>query len=141
MFVVGLLAFDTDIFCLEHLGDIIPQSTIDGLRSYCMEEPLVAIPGEWESPWQAISWIVWGIFAIDVSLKYRAVRNWKVFLRRHWFDLLLLIPFFRIMKILRILRLLQTAKAARAYKMIKLVKEIRNYFRAYKKTKRFVPRD
>lgn len=140
MFVVGFLAFDTDVFCLYDLGDTIPQAIINGLRPYCVEEPLVSILGEWEGTWQAISWIVWGIFA-DVGMKYRAVGNWKVFLRKHWFDLLLLIPFFRIMKILRILRLLQTAKAARAYKTVKLVKVFRNYFRAYKKTKRFVPKE
>ena len=37
------------------------------------------------------------VFLVDVIFKYRAIGNWKIFLRKHWFDILLLIPFFRIL--------------------------------------------
>ena len=108
IFFVGLLAFDTDLLGLE--------------------DPIIEIPLHLETPWDIISWIIWGVFAVDVFFKYRASENWKVFLRKHWFDILLLIPFFRILRLLRVLRLLKT---------LKLLRVSLSGYKAYKKSKRF----
>ena len=93
LFFVGLFAFDSDL-----LG---------------FEEPLIIIPEELEAPWEIISWIIWIIFVVDVYFKYRKSENWRAFLRNHWFDILLIIPFFRILRIFRLLRLLKTMKFSR----------------------------
>jgi len=108
LFLVGLFAFDSDLFGFE--------------------EPLISIPEFLETPWEIIAWIVWGVFVVDVYFKYKASENWKVFLRKHWFDILLLIPFFRLFRILRLLRLLKTLKFAKVGL---------NFFKFYKKSKRF----
>lgn len=93
-----------------------------------LDEPLIDIPKSFDTPWDLITWIIWGVFAADVYFKYRSSENWKVFLRKHWFDVLLLIPFFRILRLLRLLRLL---------KALKLLRVGSSGYKAYKKTKRF----
>lgn len=108
LFFVGLMAFDTDLLGLE--------------------DPIIDFPTSFETPWGVISWIIWGVFAVDVFFKYRASENWRVFLRKHWFDIILLIPFFRILRLLRLLRLLKT---------LKLLRVGLAGYKAYKKTKRF----
>lgn len=105
---MGLFAFDADLLGLS--------------------KPLIVIPEFIAIPLDTFSWIIWGIFAIDVYLKYRASENWKYFLRHHWFDILLLIPFFRILRLLRLLRLVKT---------LKLLRVGLSGYKAYKKTKRF----
>ena len=149
MFVVGFLAFDIDVLCLDGTEAFIPQSIINALAPFCVEEPIIVIPESVQPIWQIISWIVWGVFLVDVIFKYRAIGNWKIFLRKHWFDILLLIPFFRILRVMRTLRLLRivkvgkvakvakTAKVAKSSKAVKPVKVIRNLMRAFKKTLRF----
>jgi len=42
IFFVGLMAFDTDLLGLE--------------------EPLIYFPDALETPWDIISWIIWGVF-------------------------------------------------------------------------------
>ena len=108
IFFIGLFAFDSDLFGFE--------------------EPIINFPTSLEQPWDIISWIIWGIFAADVYFKYREIGNLKIFLKKHWFDILLLVPFFRIFRVLRLLRLLKTLKFARVGI---------NFFKAYKKSKRF----
>jgi len=93
IFFVGLFAFDSDLFGFE--------------------EPLIDFPEEWQLYWEILSWIIWLVFALDVYFKYRSSENWKIFLKKHWFDIILLIPFFRILRVLRLLRLLKTLKFAR----------------------------
>ena len=46
IFFIGLFAFDSDIFGYD--------------------EPIVAIPEEWEDPWEIISWIIWIVFVVDL---------------------------------------------------------------------------
>ena len=90
IFFVGIFSFDSDLFGLE--------------------EPLIDFPQDLKNPWEIVSWIIWGVLLVDVIFKYRASENWKEFFRKHWFDILLLIPFFRILRIMRLLRLLKVAK-------------------------------
>ncbi|WP_371504283.1 hypothetical protein [Nitrosopumilus adriaticus] len=108
VFFVGFLAFDTDL-----LG---------------IEDPIIEFPEQLETPWDVLSWIIWMVFAADVIFKYRSSANWKEFLKKHWFDIVLLIPFFRILRLLRLLRLLKTLKFAKV--------GLAGY-KAYKKSKRF----
>lgn len=81
IFVVGFMAFDADLVGLE---------------------PLIEIPESYQTAWNVVNWSIWGVFAVDVWFKYRRIRSPREFVRRHWFDLLLLIPFFRVLAILRV---------------------------------------
>ena len=112
VFFVGVLAFDTDLLGLE--------------------DPIIEFPTNFETPWDVISWMIWIVFVIDVYFKFNASENWKVFLRKHWFDIILLIPFFRILRLLRLLRLLKT---------LKLLRVGLSGYKAYKKSKRFSKED
>lgn len=87
LFTVGFLSFDTDLLGLDY--------------------PIIQFPSEWEVPWEVISWVVWGFFVVDVYFKYKNSKNWKVFIRKHWFDIILLIPFFRIFRLIRLLKLIK----------------------------------
>ena len=107
IFVVGFMAFDADLVGLE---------------------PLIKIPESYQTVWIVANWSIWGVFAVDVWFKYCRVRSPREFVRRHWFDLLLLIPFFRVLAILRVLRLLRMLRLARAGL---------GAYRAYRKAKRF----
>lgn len=97
VFVIGFLAFDADLVGLE---------------------PLVAIPGHVEPVWDAINWAIWGVFAVDVFYKYRQSENAKAFLKNHWIDLVLLVPFFRILLLFRIARLLRLIRVLRTLEVV-----------------------
>ena len=53
---------------------------------------------------EIILWILASLFILDLSLKYRKAENWRVFLKKNWFDIitLALIPIFSTMKMLKI---------------------------------------
>ncbi|WOV92664.1 MAG: hypothetical protein R1F52_06020 [Candidatus Nitrosoabyssus spongiisocia] len=91
-------------------------------------EPIITIPEILANYWDIISCIIWFVFAFDVYLKYRESENWKIFLRKHWFDIVLLIPFFRLFRILQLLRLLKT---------LKFIKVGLGFFKMYRKSKKF----
>ena len=107
-FLVGLLAFDSDLFGFK--------------------DPLLQLPDTLAYYWDILSWIIWSVFAFDVFLKYRVSENWKIFLKKHWFDIVLLVPFFRLFRVFRLLRLLKTMKFAKAGL---------GMFKVYRKSKRF----
>ena len=90
-------------------------------------EPLIKIPESYQTAWIVANWSIWGVFAVDVWLKYRRIRSPWEFVRRHWFDLLR-IQFFRALAILRVLRLSRISRPARSSL---------GAYRAYRKTKRF----
>ncbi len=53
------------------------------------------------------------IFVADLVVKSRRAPNLRTFLRRHWSDILMAIPYFRIFRVLRLLRVLRILRAAR----------------------------
>ncbi|MDE1863563.1 MAG: hypothetical protein KGI33_11715 [Thaumarchaeota archaeon] len=92
-FFVGFFSFDAGLF---------------GLNT------VINIPKDWQPSWDIISWAVWVVFIVDICFKYKTSENCKIFLKKHWFDILLLIPFFRVIRLVRLLRLLKTLKFAKA---------------------------
>lgn len=62
------------------------------------------------------------VFAADLVLTYKDSDNRRTFLKRHWLDVLMIIPYFRIFRILRIARLLRVAKVVRVAKVAKVGK-------------------
>jgi hypothetical protein len=48
------------------------------------------IPKEVEEFWEYFTWAVFGVLALDIYLKYRKVCDIRVFLKKHWLDILML---------------------------------------------------
>lgn len=57
------------------------------------------------------------VFVADLVVKYRRVPYFKTFVRRHWSDILMVIPYFRIFRILKLFRLIRILKVAKITKM------------------------
>jgi hypothetical protein len=123
LFVIGFIAFDTNLFCLKEYH-LFPNFLEESTELFCFESSLFSLPQEWEQPLYIINWITWVVFAFDLTLKYIHINNYKIFLRKHWFDIILLIPFFRISGIYRFLILIR---------ILKFIKIVRNYLRIHKK--------
>ena len=63
-----------------------------------------------------------GIFVADLGVTYwRAGETPVSFVRHHWFDVLLVIPYFRVLRMLRILRFLRLLRSARILRLWKIV--------------------
>jgi len=60
------------------------------------------------------------VFMADLVIIYESSSNWHIFFKKHWFDILMIIPYFRVFRIFRsfrVLRLIRIAKAAKTVKM------------------------
>ena len=71
------------------------------------------------------------VFVADLLFKYWHVRDLKVFFRKHWFDILVTVPYFRV---LRLLRLVKTAKTVKTTHLT--LGKIEKYYKLYRKLKR-----
>lgn len=73
-----------------------------------------------------------GVFVADLGVIYKTSENWRRFLKQHWLDILMVIPYlrvfriFRIFKLARFLRIAKVAKTRRAFKVVKGVKAARS---------------
>jgi hypothetical protein len=81
-----------------------------------------------------------GVFIADLGVTYyRSGENPWGFVRHHWFDILLVIPYFRIFRVLRAvraLRLLRLVQQPRPAATMRLIKTMLNIVRAVKKGRR-----
>jgi len=59
------------------------------------------------------------IFIMDLIFFYQATPTTKHFFKKHWFDILLVIPYFRVLRVFRMLRLLKIAKTTKAIKALR----------------------
>ena len=62
---------------------------------------------------EGIEYGLLSVFVADLVVKYRRVSNFRVFMRRHWSDILMVIPYFRIFRLLRLIRLIRVLRIAR----------------------------
>lgn len=81
---------------------------------------IIDLSGEVTEPWRsrldALSWFLWSLFFAEFALKFALAPSKRVYLRRHWLDVLVvLVPFLRILRVLRILR------ATRALSVLRLL--------------------
>ncbi len=88
-------------------GLIIPN---DKISTYCSQATIILLP----------------IFFYDLYLLYKDERDLRKFIVKRWFDILLVIPYFRIFRILRLARLARLAKLLRFAKLRKKTKRIAN---------------
>lgn len=72
------------------------------------------------------------VFVADLVIIYKSSSNWRMFFKKHWFDIIMVIPYFRIFRIFRIfrvLKILRVAKVARAAKAAKMATKSRRVVR------------
>jgi hypothetical protein len=77
----------------------------------------VPVSKEVEEFWEYFTWIVFGVLALDIYLKYRKVRDVKVFLKKHWLDILMLcmMPLFAGFKVAKLsIKLVKGMKMAKS---------------------------
>lgn len=69
-----------------------------------------------DEPWAfTLNWVIYGIFALDVTVRFARDTERRTFLRRNWPDIVALIPFelFRPFRTIRLLRLVRLLRAFR----------------------------
>ncbi len=72
------------------------------------------------------------IFILDLLYLYRKSENYRVFFKSHWFDILMTIPFLRVLRMFRVLRILKLTKG------LKLIKTAEKTSKAAKKSRRLL---
>lgn len=86
-------------------------------QSVFLAESLLDISHEYEVYFEILLWAIFGLLALDLYFKYRKLADWKVFLKKHWHDIVMLalIPFLAGFKIAKIsVNLVKTLKASKA---------------------------
>lgn len=77
------------------------------------------------------------IFIIDLLIKYFRYDKSSLFIKKHWIDIVYVIPYFRVLRILRIFRLIGLVRVSIIFKLSKV---IINFPKAVRKIVKFVKR-
>ena len=80
-----------------------------------LESPIVKIPPQIQQINEIVLYVMLSLLSFELLLKYMKVRDWKVFLKKYWLDItmVILIPVFSGIKILKALKLTKKAKIAK----------------------------
>ena len=70
-------------------------------------------------------WVTFPIFVLDLVVAYLRIRDFKLFLRKHWFTILITIPWLRVFRAARALRVFRAARAARGVKGARAAKALK----------------
>ena len=68
--------------------------------------------------------VILSVFVADLWVSYRKVRSVPVFVKKHWLDILMVVPYFRIFRVARILRLVRFVRIARGVKVAWLARSL-----------------
>lgn len=86
-------------------------------ESLLLKEAPYHIPHEYEIYFEVLLWVFFGLLVLDLYLKYKKLNDWKLFLRKHWHEIamVVLIPFLSMFKIAKIsVKLVKTLKASKS---------------------------
>lgn len=75
------------------------------------------------------------VFITDLVILFIYFENRKKFIRKHWLDILMVIPYLRIFRIFRIFRVLKFTRVLKTARTIKIAKHITKSRKAIKLTK------
>ena len=80
-----------------------------------LESPIVEIPQQLKQINEVVLYVMLGLLSFELLLKYMKVRNWKIFLKKYWLDvaMVILIPIFSGVKMLKAIKLAKKAKVAK----------------------------
>ena len=86
-------------------------------ESLFLKEAPYHISHEYEIYFEILLWVFFGLLVLDLYLKYRALNDWKMFVKKHWHEIamVVLIPFLSVFKIAKIsVKLVKTLKASKS---------------------------
>ena len=80
-----------------------------------LESPIVEIPHQLKQINEVVLYLMLGLLSFELLLKYMKVRNWRIFLKKYWLDvaMVILIPVFSGIKIIKALKLAKKIKVAK----------------------------
>lgn len=80
-----------------------------------LEYPIVEIPQQLKQINETILYVMLSLLSFELLLKYMKIRDWKIFLKKYWFDvaMVILIPVFSGIKIIKALKIAKKAKVAK----------------------------
>jgi len=88
---------------LHKIEDIVDKSI-----PYLVALLLVIILGEifyndffsqYQNTIDIIDWVIVGFFVVDLAFKYIRIKNAKIFLKRHWIEIIAVFPFFLLFRL------------------------------------------
>ena len=80
-----------------------------------LETPIIEIPQQLKQINDMVLYVMLGLLSFELLLKYMKIRDWKLFLKKYWFDvaMVILIPIFSGIKILKALKIAKKIKVAK----------------------------
>jgi voltage-gated potassium channel len=61
-----------------------------------------------------LDWFIWAVFALELAIKTYLSQDRAIYLKRHWFDVIIVVvPFLRPLRVVRSLRFIRAARGAR----------------------------
>ena len=80
-----------------------------------LEYPIVEIPQQLKQINETVLYVMLTLLLFELLLKYMKVRNWKIFLKKYWLDvaMVILIPIFSGVKVLKVVKIAKKAKIAK----------------------------
>ena len=80
-----------------------------------LESPIVEIPPQLKQINEIVLYVMLGLLSFELFLKYMKVRDWKIFLKKYWLDvaMVILIPVFSGIKILKAFKIAKKIKIAK----------------------------
>ncbi len=77
--------------------------------------PIIEIPQQLKQTNEIVLYVMLSLLAFELLLKYMKVRDWKIFLKKYWLDvtMVILIPVFSGIKVLKALKLAKKVKIAK----------------------------
>ena len=80
-----------------------------------LEIPIVEIPQQLKEINGMVLYVMLSLLSFDLLLKYMKIRDWRLFLKKYWLDvaMVILIPIFSGVKILKAIKLAKKAKIAK----------------------------
>ena len=92
-----------------------------------ISEPLIAITDETIFIFDIIFWIIVSLLTLELVIAYLKIRNTKIFLKRYWLEIILLVlmPIFVGFKILKVsLKIIKQAKIGKTvFKLFQKIKK------------------
>lgn len=96
-------------------------------ESVLLKEAPYRIPHEYEIYFEVLLWVFFGLLVLDLYLKYKKLNDWRLFLRKHWHEVIMvvLIPFLTAFKIVKVF-----------VKLVKMLKASKSSFKIFYKAKK-----
>ncbi|MGQ0771571.1 MAG: hypothetical protein ACT4NT_02195 [Nitrososphaerota archaeon] len=103
-------------------------------ESLLLKEAPYHIPHEYKIYFEILLWVFFGLLVLDIYLKYKKLNDWKLFLRKHWHEIVLIgmIPFLSVFKIVKVsVKLVKTLNVSKSgFKVFYKAKKASKHFKS-----------